>query len=56
MLESIKSPADIKQGVTLENAVQMINDGKVTCVIINKGEIVHTEYGRGVSPLLNIFA
>ena len=38
----------------LEKAVQMIKDGEITCAVINKNEIVHTEYGRGVSPLLNI--
>ena len=39
----------------LENAIKMIEDGIITCAVINKNGIVHTEHGRGVSPLLNIF-
>ena len=39
----------------LEKAVEMINGGTISLAVINKDEIVHTEYGRGVSPLLNIF-
>ena len=33
----------------------MINEGTISLAVIKKNEIVHTEYGRGVSPLLKIY-
>jgi hypothetical protein len=44
-----------KQVIMLDKAMQRIKGGEATCVIIKNNEIVHTEYGRGVAPLLNIF-
>lgn len=53
--DNYKSSEYIKQDAVLKNAVELIKGGEISCVVINKGEIVHTADGRGVSPLLDIF-
>ena len=40
----------------LNQAIKMIDDGEISCAVINNNKIVYTEYGRGVAPLLNILA
>ena len=47
-----------RANAVLEQAVQIIKNStannEVSCVIIRKNKIIHTSYGRGISPLLDI--
>lgn len=38
-----------------KEAVSLIREGKAECVLLKDGKIIHTEKGRGVSPLLRIY-
>ena len=49
-------PAGAKPSGALAEALKLINSGKISCVVINNGSIVHTADGRGVSPLLKAYA
>ena len=40
----------------LAEALKSIDSGRISCVIIKDGSIIHTADGRGVSPLLKIYA
>ena len=57
--DTYKSKAEIKQNIVLDKALKMIEDGEngqpISCIIIKDNVIIHTAYGRGVSPLLNVF-
>ncbi|HOB82267.1 MAG TPA: ECF transporter S component [Peptococcaceae bacterium] len=46
--------AELKM-LSLAKAIQMIKDGKVSCVIIKNDEIIRTASGQGISPLITIF-
>lgn len=39
----------------LEDALSLIHSGKTSCVVIRGGRIVHSDDGRGVSPLLRLY-
>jgi len=49
-------PAVTKPDGILAEALKLINTGKISCVIVNGGAIVHKADGRGVSPLLKAYA
>jgi len=55
-LKAPSLPADTKPAGVLTEALKLISGGKISCVIINNGAIIHTADGRGVSPLLKIYA
>lgn len=38
-----------------KEAVALIREGKAECVLLKEGRIIHTEKGRGVSPLLRLY-
>jgi len=49
-------PADTKPEGVLTEALKLIDSGKISCVVVSGGSIVHTADGRGVSPLLAAYA
>jgi uncharacterized membrane protein len=48
-----------EESAMLEKALKIIKDGEdgnpVSCVVVKDNKIIHTAYGRGVSPLLGVF-
>jgi len=49
-------PADTNPDGVLAEALKLINSGKISCVVIQNGTVVHKADGRGVSPLLKAYA
>ena len=37
------------------SAVQLLRDGQAACVVLRNGEIVRTESGRGVAPMIRLY-
>ena len=41
--------------MSAKQALQLIDSGEASCVVVQNGDIVHAACGRGVSPLLALY-
>ncbi len=40
---------------TVNKAVELINNGKASCVIIRDGKIIYSELSRGIKPMISAY-